>query len=95
MSSKRDTIEFMESLLPKLTVRDMGAFLLIIASEWVTEGELERARNTASQVTDFYLDNFLEIDVRENGTLREAVAVLIEAFGVIDFKLLRSIGVQA
>lgn len=93
--SKRSTLNLMEIATCNLGLKEAGYHLILIAADWIDEGDLDRARNALSMITDFYYEHYLVQQTQETELIREAVARLVEAFNVTDFRLLRTRGFQA
>jgi hypothetical protein len=92
---KKITLSLMEHATIFLRIRDAGYQLILIAADWIKEGDESRARDALSKIDDFYYDNFYINDVEEKLEIAEATILLIEAFGITDFKLLRERGLKA
>jgi hypothetical protein len=92
---KRRTLNLMELATFQLNLKDAGHHLILIAADWATAGELLRARNALSMVSEFYYEYYLVQQAQESKEIAEAIASLVEAFGVVDFQVLRVRGFEA
>jgi len=93
--TKRHTLELMTDVSLRLSIREAGKHLILIAYDYSIDNELSKARNVLSMVSDYYYDNHLIEDVLNDEFFSKAVIELILEFGVTDFKLLRDLGFRA
>lgn len=81
--------------MEKTSVEDTGYILIRHAhGAWYVD-DLETARDLLNQISDTYWEKHFPRHLQEDQMMREMVADLVEAFGVVDFRLLRKSGVEA
>lgn len=81
--------------MEKTSIEDTGYWLIRNAHEaWYTDN-LDIAKELLSQVSDVYWDKYFPKHLQEDQMMREMVADLVMAFGVVDFRILRKKGIEA
>lgn len=79
---RKSTLRLMASLVDRLSVRDAGYQLILIAKDYAEDGDLVEARNHLARIHRDYFTDHIHDHVAASKDFAQAVALLIDIFGV-------------
>ncbi len=76
------TLDLIEEVAETLPEPDRGKQLLYVAKDYVVDGDLRHARDVLARIPSGYYDKHLPLQTTSDSLFADAVAILIDAFGL-------------